>query len=44
MGWLLLASGVLINVSGLFIIKGTQASEQFFVVVVIGVAGMSFTV
>jgi len=28
MGWLLLISGILINVSGIFIVKGTQASEQ----------------
>ena len=43
MGWLLLASGVLINVSGLFIIKGTQASEQFLLTIlgyVVNIVGL----
>jgi len=33
MGWVLLSSGVLINVCGLFIIKGTQTSEHFFLTI-----------
>lgn len=33
MGWLLLISGILINVSGIFLVKGSQASEHILLTI-----------